>query len=149
MLIVARDVSDLRVFTLAEVYDMFTLEEGQDFYGFLSDDFFPDGICCVWEEKNRYVAALRLQKWQDGYLLEGLQTHRDHRGRGYATKLVSAALEALTMEKVYSHISCDNASSIAVHIACGFRKILNYATYLDGSVYHTSDTYRYENPRCD
>ena len=148
MLIVARNVSDLKVFTLAEVYDMYTLEDGQDFYGFLSEDFFPEGICCVWEEKGRYVSALRLQPWQDGWLLEGLQTHADHRGRGYAKKLIAESLRALKLEKVYSHISRDNAPSIAVHISCGFQKILDHATYLDGSVYHTSDTYRYENPRC-
>ena len=148
MLIVAKDVSDLRVFTLAEVYDLYTLDEGQDFYGFLSEDFFPDGICCVWEENGRYVAALRLQRWQDGYLLEGLQTHREHRGRGYATRLVSATLETLNMEKVYSHIRRDNAPSVAVHTACGFQKILDCATYLDGSVHPDSDTYVYENPRC-
>ena len=87
MLIVARNVSDLRVFTLAEVYELDSLQEGQDFYGFLCEDFFPEGICCVWEENGRYVAALRLQRWQDGYLLEGLQTHPDHRGRGYAKQV--------------------------------------------------------------
>ena len=148
MLIIARNVSDLKVFTLAEVYDLNTLDEGQDFYGFLCEDFFPEGICCVWEENGRYVAALRLQRWQDGYLLEGLQTHPDHRGRGYAKQLILESLEALKPEKVYSHIRRDNAPSIAVHTACGFQKILDHATYLDGSVYHTSDTYRYENPRC-
>ena len=148
MLIVARNVTDLRVFALAEVYDLYSIDEGQDFYGFLCEDFFPDGICCVWEENGRYVAALRLQRWQDGYLLEGLQTHREHRGRGYATKLVYAALETLKMEKVYSHIRRDNAPSVAVHTACGFLKILDHATYLDGSVHAHSDTYVYENPRC-
>lgn len=148
MLIVARDVSELRVFTLAEVYDLYSLDEGQDFYAFLKEDFFPNGICCVWEENGRYVAALRLQPWRDGWLLEGLQTHRDHRGKGYATRLVSAALETLKMEKVYSHIRRDNAPSIALHTACGFHKILDYATYLDGSVHPDSDTYVYENPRC-
>lgn len=148
MLIVARNVSDLKVFTLAEVYDLCTLDEGQDFYGFLSEDFFPDGICCVWEEKGRYVAALRLQRWLDGWLLDGLQTHRDHRGRGYATKLVSAALAATELEKVYVHIDRNNTQSIAVHTACGFRKLHDHATYLDGSVHLDADTYVYENPRC-
>ena len=148
MLIVARNVSDLRVFTLAEVYELDSLQEGQDFYGFLSEDFFPEGICCVWEENGRYVAALRLQKWQDGYLLEGLQTHPDHRGRGYAKKLIEESLDVLKMEKVYSHIRRDNAPSIAAHTDCGFRKILDHATYLDGSVHSHSDTYLYENPRC-
>ena len=148
MLIVARNVSDLKVFTLAEVYALDTLQEGQDFYGFLSEDFFPEGICCVWEEKGRYVAVLRLQRWLDGYLLEGLQTHPDYRGRGYAKQLIAESLESLKMEKVYSHISRDNAPSIAAHISCGFRKLHDHATYLDGTLHRHSDTYLYENPRC-
>ena len=96
MLIIARNVSDLRVFTLAEIYDLYSLDEGQDFYAFLKEDFFPDGICCVWEENGRYVAALRLQRWNDGWLLEGLQTHRDHRRKGYAKALITAFLEELS-----------------------------------------------------
>ena len=51
------------------------------------------------------------------------------------------------MEKVYSHISRDNAPSIAAHTACGFRKILEHATYLDGPVHLDADTYVYETPR--
>ena len=147
MLIVAKCVSDLRVFTLAEVYDLFTLQEGQDFYGFLSEDFFPDGICCVWEKKGRYVAALRLQKWKDGYLLEGLQTHRDHRRKGYAKALITAVLEELQLDKIYVHIQRDNIPSIALHQACGFQKILDHAVYLDGSVHPNADTYVYKTPR--
>ena len=52
------------------------------------------------------------------------------------------------MEKVYSHISRDNAPSIAAHTACGFQKILDHAIYLDGSVHPDADTYVYETPRC-
>ena len=148
MLIVAKDVSDLRVFTLAEVYDLYTLDEGQDFYGFLSEDFFPNGICCVWDENGRYVAALRLQRWQDGYLLEGLQTHRNHRRKGFAKALVTAALQELKMDKVYVHIERDNIPSVALHQACGFQKILDHAIYLDGAVHPDADTYVYETPRC-
>ena len=149
MLIIARDVSALRVFTLAEVYDLYTLDEGQDFYGFLSEDFYPTGIYCVWEEKGRYVAALRLQPWRAGWLLEGLQTHREHRCRGYAKKLIYGALQQLKGERVYAHIQRDNVPSIAAHTACGFRKLWDSATYLDGSVHSDSDTYVYEKPRCD
>jgi L-amino acid N-acyltransferase YncA len=61
---------------------------------------------------------------------------------------MAESLEALKLEKVYSHIRRDNAPSIAAHTACGFRKILDHATYLDGSVHLHSDTYLYENPRC-
>jgi len=148
MLIVARDVSDLRVFALADVYDLDSIDEGQDFYGFLCEDFFPNGICCVWEESGRYVAALRLQRWRDGWLLEGLQTHRAYRRKGYAKALVTAALDSLKMDKVYVHIARENRASIALHRGCGFQKILDHATYLDGSVHAHSDTYVYENPRC-
>ena len=147
MLIIARNVSDLRVFTLAEIYDLYSLDEGQDFYAFLKEDFFPDGICCVWEEKGCYVAALRLQRWNDGWLLEGLQTHRDHRRKGYAKALITAVLEELQLDKIYVHIQRDNIPSIALHQACGFQKILDHAVYLDGSVHPNADTYVYKTPR--
>lgn len=147
MLIIARNVSDLRVFTLAEIYDLYSLDEGQDFYAFLKEDFFPDGICCVWEENGRYVAALRLQRWNDGWLLEGLQTHRDHRRKGYAKAFITAFLEELQLDKIYVHIQRDNIPSIALHQACGFQKILDHAVYLDGSVHPNADTYVYKTPR--
>ena len=149
MLTVAKSMGQLRFSQLAEVYETETLEAEQALYDFLRHDFFPNGICCLWEEKGRYVAALRLQPWKDGWLLDGLQTHRDHRRKGYAKALVLASLEKANVEKVYVHIQRQNAPSIALHTACGFHKILPYATYLDGSVYHSADTYLYENPRCD
>lgn len=149
MLILAKRMSQLRFSTLASLYEADTLQAEQDLYAYLQEDLFPQGLCCIWEENGRYVSALRLQAWRDGYLLEGLQTHRDHRGKGYAQALLGAVLEATQYDKVYAHISRKNAASVAVHTACGFRKILPYATYLDGSVYHNADTYVYEKPRCD
>lgn len=149
MLTVAKSMGQLWFSQLAEVYETETLEAEQALYDFLRHDFFPNGICCLWEEKGRYVAALRLQPWKDGWLLEGLQTHRAHRSKGYAKALVLASLENVNTQKVYVHIQRQNAASIALHTACGFRKIWNYATYLDGSVYHSADTYLYEKQAAD
>lgn len=149
MLTVAKSMGQLRFSQLAEVYETETLEAEQALYDFLRHDFFPNGICCLWEEKGRYVAALRLQPWKDGWLLEGLQTHRDHRRKGYAKALVTAALQMPGMEKVYVHIQRQNGASVALHRACGFCKLWNYATYLDGSVYHSADTYLYEKQAAD
>lgn len=124
------------------------LQAEQDFYNFLRTDFFTrDGdVYCIWEENGQYRSALRLQKFQDGLLLEAMETHPQYRGRGYAKKLITAALAQADAEKVYVHISRRNAASIAVHSACGFRKILPYARYADGSVLHNSDTWLYEKP---
>ena len=144
MLTVAKSMGQLRFSQLAEVYETETLEAEQALYDFLRHDFFLNGICCLWEEKGRYVAVLRLQPWKDGWLLDGLQTHRDHRRKGYAKALVLASLENVNTQKVYVHIQRQNAASIALHTACGFYKILPYATYSDGSVYHSADTYLYE-----
>lgn len=127
------------------------LQAEQDFYAYLSDCFFRTAGAAyyIWSEKGQYVSALRLEPYQDGLLLEALETHPDHRGRGYAKALINAALAEAECDKIYVHIGRRNAPSIAAHTACGFQKILDHAVYADGSVLHTSDTYLYEKPRCD
>ena len=122
------------------------LRAEQDFYDYLRNGFFtqPDDRYCLWVENGIYVSALRLQKYQDGILLEALETHPEYRGRGYAKMLIRATLETVIGERVYSHISPYNAPSIAAHTACGFQKVLNYAVYADGSVLRTCDTWLYE-----
>lgn len=124
------------------------LRAEQDFYAYLADCFFQQtgAAYYIWSESGRYVCALRLEPYQDGLLLEALETHPEYRGRGYAKKLIRAALETVAGERVYVHISRRNAPSIAVHTACGFRKILDHAVYADGSVLHSSDTYLYKKP---
>ena len=119
----------------------------QDFYDYLKTGFFtqPGDRYCLWTVDGIYVSTLRLQNYQDGLLLEALETHPGHRGRGYAKKLVAAVLEGVH-EKVYSHISPRNGPSLAVHKACGFQKILSHSVYADGSVNSRCHTYRYEKP---
>ena len=121
MLIIASKMSQLRFSALAALYEADSLQAEQDLYAYLQEDLFPQGLCCIWVENGCYVSALRMQPWKDGYLLEGLQTHREHRGRGYAKQLLVAALNATPCHKIYAHIRRENAPSIAVHTACGFK----------------------------
>lgn len=120
----------------------------QDFYAYLRDGFFrePGAAYYIWSAQGQYVSALRMEPYQDGLLLEALETHPAFRGRGYAKMLIRAVLENAEYDKIYVHISRRNAPSIAVHTACGFRKILDYGVYVDGSVNHYTDTYLYEKP---
>ena len=114
----------------------------QDFYQYLREVFFStDGASyAVWEENGVYIAALRLEPFRDGLLLNALETTPEYRRRGYAKKLITAVLEALPETKIYSHVSKTNAASLRTHEACGFQKIFDHATYLDGSVLRSSCT---------
>lgn len=114
----------------------------QDFYRYLRESFFPTpgAAYYIWTENGSYISALRLEPYQDGLLLEALETAPDHRNMGCASKLIQAVL-ALRKEKIYSHISKKNTASIRTHEKCGFRKVLDHAVYVDGSVSARVDTY--------
>lgn len=122
----------------------------QDFYDYLRHCFFtvPGAVYCVWLVNGEYVSALRLEPWRDGALLEALETALPQRKQGYAQALVCSVQIYLREQGavgLYSHISKRNTASIAVHEKCGFRKIHDYAAYLDGSVDRHSATYIYPN----
>ncbi len=165
MLIIADALHQLRFGQLMAVYEESNTENGaefypklpsgqqilqaeQDFYQYLRTGFFdrPGDRYCIWEENGSYVSALRLQHYQDGLLLEALETHPRYRKQGYAKQLIMAALDAAECDRVYVHISHRNAASIATHRSCGFRKILDYSVYADGSSNGHCATYLYEKP---
>lgn len=111
----------------------------QDFYAYLHDVFFkiPGAVYAVCEEAGLYVSALRLEPYEDGLLLEALETRPDMRRKGYAKKLICEVLRTLPEGKnvpVYSHVHKKNVPSIRTHESCGFRKIKDYAVYVDGTV---------------
>lgn len=121
----------------------------QDFYQYLRKCFFPapGARYAVWVENGMYVSALRLEPYQDGLLLEALETKPEKRHNGYAKALIRAVLQQLKAQggtPVYSHVSKRNIASIRTHESCGFRRILDYAVYADGSVLTGSVTYRYD-----
>jgi len=121
----------------------------EDFISYLREDFFQkkDAVYAVWEIEKRYRAALRLEPYKDGLLLEALETAPEDRRRGYAFSLINAVLSILRGGKyriIYSHINKRNLPSLGVHKKCGFTKISDSATYVDGTVTQRSCTMCYK-----
>lgn len=111
------------------------LKAEQDFYNYLSDVFFQSkrAFYAVWEENGEYISALRMEPYQDGMLLEALETRPGFRKQGFAKKLLAGVLLEIG-GKVYSHVDKQNNASLAVHFACGFEKILDSAVFIDGTL---------------
>jgi len=122
------------------------LRAEQEFYQYLREIFFPteNARYYVWEEQGNYVSALRLEPYRDGMLLEALETHPDHRRKGYAAMLIQGVQEQLPHGKIYSHVSKRNHASLKTHAKCGFRRIAEYAVEIDGSVSNRSCTLCWE-----
>ena len=108
-----------------------------DFEDYLREDFFRvlKAFYAVWEESGSYCSALRIEPYQDGWLLEALETKPACRKQGYAARLVAAVLDQLPKGScVYSHVGKRNAASLATHRRCGFEIALDYAEYVDGTI---------------
>ena len=120
----------------------------EDFISYLREDFFRHvgSFYAVWVVDSCYKAALRLEPYRDGLLLEALETAPDARRQGFAFSLMNAVLDYLrdgAYKSVYSHIRKTNIPSLGVHQKCGFTKISDSATYVDGTVTQRSCTMRY------
>ena len=161
MLILAKKLHQLNFQQLMDVYAEGNEENGEEmwpglnreqmllraeqaFYEYLAEVFFPvDGaVYAIWEENGVYISALRLEPYEDGLLLEALETAPAERRKGYAEKLIQAVQDAFP-QRIYSHVSKKNAPSLAVHKKCGFRQVLDYAKYIDGSVNRNAITLCY------
>lgn len=117
------------------------LQAEQDFYAYLKDVFYTQegAFYAVWEEQGQYISALRMEPFENGLLLAALETKPECRGRGFAKKLIMSVLEEMG-SPVYSHVHKQNAASLKAHHACGFERISEQATYLDGTVMENSCT---------
>lgn len=117
------------------------LRAEQAFYQYLQEDFFKakDAVYAVWTEGDRYISALRLEAYQDGLLLEALETAPEYRKKGYASRLVDA-VKLQFPGKIYSHVSKGNIASLRTHEKCGFKRILDYAVYVDGTIVRNAYT---------
>lgn len=109
------------------------------FLDYIRYDFYrTKGACClVWYENGIAVSALRLEPYRDGYLLCGLETAPQDRGRGYAGKLISACVDHLVAKNVthlYSHVHKRNRISLRLHEKYSFIIISDTGALLDGSV---------------
>ena len=105
----------------------------QEMYDFLRYDFFTrqDAFCALWRDGSAPVSAVRLERWRDGWLLEGLETRPDCRGKGYAEQLLETVLQ-LVSGTIYSHVHRGNQASLKLHEKMGFR-ISAPTAMLDGS----------------
>ena len=165
MLRIARKLSELSFSELMRIYIEGNQENGKElypddtegiqlrkveeaFYQYLTSVFFHQKESCymIWVANGRYQAALRLEPYQDGYLLSALETAPETRRKGYATNLIKETLTYLSSSEsgvLYSHVSKRNAPSLAIHRKCGFQVIKDYAVYSDGSVLHNHLTFAY------
>lgn len=160
MICIAKSLQELDFCQLMEVYEEGNQENGmefwpdlpqgqqilraeQDFYQYLRECFFTTegAVYALWEVDGAYVSALRLEPYQDGLLLEALETAPQRRRMGYASQLIRAVLEQVGEQKVYSHVSKRNTASLRTHASCGFHRILEHAVYADGSVLTSSCTF--------
>ena len=118
----------------------------QDFRQYLNEVFFPTSgaILALWEMQGKYVCALRLEPYKDGFLLAGLETHPDQRKKGYAATLIAAVQQRMESVKIYSHVNKRNVASLKTHEKCGFRVISDRAVYINGSVDSRCYTFLYE-----
>ena len=152
MLILVNKMRDLSFSRLMDIYAEGNEENGRElwpnltdnerilraeqaFYQYLNEDFFKTegAMYAIWEEKGVYVGALRLEPYEDGLLLEALETAPEYRKKGYACKLIEAVKEQFS-GKIYSHVGKRNTASLRTHEKCGFQKCLDYAVYVDGTV---------------
>ena len=115
----------------------------QDFYAFL-ETFFrtQNAMYCVWQVGGIYSSVLRLEPYQDGMLIEAVETALAERQKGYAFALLKSVIAYLSMNgkgKLYAHIEKENVASLRLHQKCGFTIVADDAVYIDGI--HHLDSY--------
>lgn len=123
------------------------LQVEQDLFSYIREFFRNDQtFYAVWAPEGRYAAALRMEPYLDGLLLEALETAPEARGKGYATALVEAVIAKLREHgsiPVYAHVSKKNPASLKVHRNCGFEIVKDHAAFVDGSVSNDTCTLCY------
>lgn len=163
MLIIAENLNALDFEQLMDIYIEGNQENAEEFwpelpYGerlerakkgfrqYLETGFFSkDGArYMIWEIKGKYICALRLEPFQDGLLMEALETIPGERRKGHASNLIHSVQAWLGHGKIYSHVSKRNTASLATHARCGFEKYLDHSVYSDGTVNEKAYTMRYE-----
>ncbi len=147
MLLVVRSMNQLRFEELARLYGCDRRQEA-DLFDYLQQVFFrtEGALYCLWQVDGVYRCALRLEPYEDGLLLTGLETPPTHRRKGYATALLTQTLQYLQKQgpvTIYSHIYHCNKASVSLHLRCGFRMMKDCAAFLDGSVSAMAGTYRF------
>lgn len=147
MLKLTFSMAELDAEQLLDIYKGQEVDEA-DFLNYLRTDFFRqrDAFYALWNVGGRYVAALRIEPYADGLLLESLSTAPENRRQGYAFMLVTKVLEYLKTTPyrvLYAHIDKKNLPSLSLHKKCGFVMFSDSAKYIDGTVTQKSCTMCY------
>lgn len=119
------------------------MDAEQDFYAYMTQVFLKTkgAYLALW---GNYQSALRMEPYEDGYLLTGLTTAPHCRRQGLAIGLLQSQLQSLpTGVPVYSHVEKNNAPSIALHKKAGFQMIHPYGRMLNGELLHNFWTFAY------
>lgn len=121
----------------------------QDFADYLRHSFFcqKEAAYYILADNAQYIAAARMEPFEDGYLLSALETRPGYRRNGYGRELVNNLVSVCSergLLPIYSHVANTNIASINLHLQCGFRVHKDSARYLDGSVRTDSRTFIYE-----
>ena len=120
----------------------------QDFFQYLKQVFFStEGACCVlYTIGDIYVSALRLEPYKDGLLISAVETMPEYRRKGYAAELLKGVIRyagSHGVGKLYSHVEKRNIPSLLLHESCGFSRISESASYIDGTVSNRGCTFCY------
>ena len=107
----------------------------QDMYDYLKHCFFkrPGSFLAVWEVAGKYVSAVRVERYHDGWLVNALETAECCRRKGYARALLHSVFDEIE-GPVYSHVHKLNGASLNLHRICGFQIISDESELLNGSV---------------
>lgn len=151
MLKICRSLNDLDFERLCRVYGYDgdnSSSQRSELYDYLREDFFrrKDSFYAIWVQNDEYVSTLRMEPFEDGILLESLQTRSCDRRKGYAKELLFAVLNCGVVSEmipVYAHIYKSNHASMSLHRACGFQPHLDYARFIDGTVSANACTVRF------
>lgn len=98
-----------------------------DYLNYLKNEFFSvaGNLYVIYEADGIWLSALRLYRIKDGfYYLEALETHPDHRRKGYGSCLLDGLLNVLKEQGPFQICDCvgkQNHASLSVHKKCGFR----------------------------
>lgn len=117
-----------------------------EFLEYLRTDFFASqgAFYAVWQERDLYVSALRVEPFDDGVLVEAVETHPQYRRKGFAKRLIKEVLAMVDKKyPVYSHVHKNNTASVGLHISCGFQYYLPHAKYIDGTITSNAYTMKY------
>lgn len=133
-------LTDMDLEQLAALYELDSVKSQNRFFEILEETFFSlaGARYCVLVDNRKYIAALRLEHYADGWLLSGLQVHPAHRRQGHGLHLVRSSINDYP---TYSHIRHGNLASIALHLRAGFVKTADTARLLDGTVTSSHGTY--------